>query len=251
MCPPTVPRQERSSNGEWPQVPHLFCPWSLKPAEVASALRGASCLGRAAAVTLPDRTGFVLCGRRGPQCRGGTRGPRLHIQGAGVVANDDRSGLGTVAPALTPQCSLPATPPQAHPLFPDDKLHFSRSSKETLVTGRDPSSALRPQWLRSSHPSCATGWWGGSAEVEPRRYPEEKVTPVLREVEVCVCALGGGGVAMEPVASPETQSCLQGDSKESLKGHATGPPGKLVYCKSSFIQRVNLYSWQQVLSEAK
>lgn len=167
--------------------------------------------------------------------------------GAGVVVNDDRSGLGTAAPALTPQFLLPAIPPQAHPLFPEDKLHFSRSSKETLVTGRDPSSVLRPQWLPSSHPSCATRWWGGSREVGPRSCPEKGI-PVLREVDVCVCPSLGIGIALEPVASPESQSCPPGDSKESLKGHATGPLGKLVYC--TFIQRVNLFSWQQVLSDA-
>lgn len=100
--------------------------------------------------------------------------------------NDDRSSLGTAAPALTLQCPLPATPPQAHPLFPDDKLHFSRSFKETLVTGRDPSSALRPQWLPSSHPNCATWWWGGNTEEGPRSCPEKGI-PVLREIERCPC----------------------------------------------------------------
>lgn len=72
-------------------------------------------------------------------------------------------------------------------------------------------------------------------------------------VLVCLgegCMYFGIGIAMEPVASPETQSCPPGDSKKSLKGHATGPPGKLVYCTSSFIQG-QPFSWQQVFSGAK
>lgn len=77
LVSPSVPPQERSSNGEWPQVPHLSYPRSLPPAGAASTQRGATCPGRAAAVTLPDRAGFVLCGRRGPQCRGGPRGPEV------------------------------------------------------------------------------------------------------------------------------------------------------------------------------
>lgn len=97
-----------------------------------------------------------------------------------MVVNEDRSGLGTAALALTPQCPLPATPPQAHPLFPDGKLHFSRSSKETLVTGQDPSSALRPQWLPEFTPELCAGvvrWERGGRAQE---LPKERT----REVEV-------------------------------------------------------------------
>lgn len=80
---PTVPRRERGSEGEWPQVLHLFCLRSQQPALEASALHRASCRGRAVVVALPDRAGFVLCGRRGPQGRSGVRGPEVGRGGGG------------------------------------------------------------------------------------------------------------------------------------------------------------------------
>lgn len=75
---------------------------------------------------------------------------------------------------------------------------------------------------------------------------------MLREVEVCECVCvplgdrdsnGACGISRDTKLSPRETA------KKVSRAMPLVPREKLVYC--TFIQRVNLFSWQQVLSDAK